>query len=118
MAKQVVLEVTERTKLDQVPDVRGRISRLRQLGYRIAIDDLGAGYSALSSFAQLEPEFVKLDISLVRDVDTVPVKHKLVRALVSLAKEMNVVVVAEGVETAVQGFLFALPGKPFPEVTW
>ncbi len=131
LAKQVVLEITERTRLDQVPDVRGRVSRLRQLGYRIAVDDLGAGYSALSSIAQLEPEFVKLDISLVRDLDTVPIKQKLVRSLVSLAKEMNAVVVAEGVETAaerdalvdlgcdlLQGFLFARPGKPFPEVTW
>jgi EAL domain-containing protein (putative c-di-GMP-specific phosphodiesterase class I) len=51
----VVLEITERASLEEVTDVRGRVTRLRELGFRIAMDDFGAGYAGLTSFAQLEP---------------------------------------------------------------
>ena len=131
IATQVVLEITERSTLDRVPDVRSRIAALRDIGYRIAVDDLGAGYSGLTSFALLEPEFVKLDMSLVRGIDTNVTKQKVVRSMTSLCREMGMKVVAEGVETStecdvlvnldcdlLQGFLFAKPGKPFPEVQW
>lgn len=62
VAERVVLEITERAALDEVGDVRGKIATLREMGYRIAVDDLGAGYAGLTSFAQLEPEVVKLEI--------------------------------------------------------
>jgi EAL domain-containing protein (putative c-di-GMP-specific phosphodiesterase class I) len=131
IAPQVVLEITERSTLDRVPDVRSRIAALRDIGYRIAVDDLGAGYSGLTSFALLEPEFVKLDMSLVRGIDSNVTKQRVVRSMTSLCREMGMKVVAEGVETPtecdvlvsldcdlLQGFLFAKPGKPFPEVQW
>jgi EAL domain-containing protein (putative c-di-GMP-specific phosphodiesterase class I) len=131
LANRVVFEVTERASLDQVHDVRGKISELRQLGYRIAIDDLGAGYAGLNSFASLEPEFVKLDMTLVRDIDKSHTKEKLVRSMTSVCKELGIQVVAEGVETRqerdllvalgadfLQGYLLAKPGKPFPTFTW
>ena len=101
------------------------------MGFRIAIDDLGAGYAGLTSFATLEPEFVKLDMSLVRDVDKNPTKKKLVRSMTSLCRDLGMLVVAEGVETLaerdvlveagcdlLQGYLLAKPGKPFPEFAW
>src|SRR5690606_5307899 len=72
---RIVLEVTERHPLDKIPCARERITALRSLGCRIAIDDLGAGYAGLSSFVQLEPEVVKLDMSLVRDADKSGVKQ-------------------------------------------
>jgi EAL domain-containing protein (putative c-di-GMP-specific phosphodiesterase class I)/CheY-like chemotaxis protein len=131
MASRVILEITERATLDEVPDVRERLSRLRRLGFRLAVDDLGAGYAGLSSFALLEPQIIKFDMTLVRDIDTNPVKRRVVDKMTSLAHELNVLVVAEGVETAaerdilvssgcdlMQGYLFAKPGKPFPAVTW
>ncbi len=62
-ANRVVLEITERASLEQVKDVQGGLNKLRKLGYRIALDDLGAGYAGLTSFAQLEPDIVKLDMS-------------------------------------------------------
>jgi EAL domain-containing protein (putative c-di-GMP-specific phosphodiesterase class I) len=130
-ADRVVLEITERASLDQVKDVRATIAELRRMGFRIAIDDLGAGYAGLTSFATLEPEFVKLDMSLVRDVDRSPTKEKLVRSMTSLCKELGMMVVAEGVETPqerdvlvalgcdlLQGYLLAKPGKPFPTFAW
>jgi EAL domain-containing protein (putative c-di-GMP-specific phosphodiesterase class I) len=106
-----------------------RASRLRKLGYRIAIDDLGAGYAGLNYFAQLTPEVVKIDMALVRNIDRETIKQRLVGSLVNLCRGLDMLVVAEGVETAdecntivelgcdlLQGYLFARPGRPFPEV--
>ncbi|MEO6572597.1 MAG: EAL domain-containing response regulator, partial [Polyangiaceae bacterium] len=131
IAKRVVLEVTERASLDEVKDTQARIALLRYMGYRIAVDDLGAGYAGLTSFAKLEPEFVKLDMSLIRDVHESPTKQKLVRSLAALCKEMGLLVVAEGIEVEaerefldrlgcnlMQGYLFAKPNRPFPGVSW
>jgi EAL domain-containing protein (putative c-di-GMP-specific phosphodiesterase class I) len=130
-ARQIVLEVTERASLDEVPDAAQRINKLRELGYRIAVDDLGAGYAGLTSFALLEPEFVKLDMSLVRDIHLSPVKRKVVSSMINLANDMGMKVVGEGVETPeeskvlcdlgcnlLQGYYYARPERPFVEVTW
>lgn len=131
IAKRVILEVTERAAIEQVDAVERRVSQLRELGFRIAVDDLGAGYAGLSSFALLEPEIVKLDVSLLRDIDQSPVKQKLVASMTTLCKDMGFLVVAEGIETPperdcvvelgcdlLQGFLFARPGRPFPTASW
>jgi EAL domain-containing protein (putative c-di-GMP-specific phosphodiesterase class I) len=131
LASLVVLEITERSSLEKVPDVRARIAALREMGFRIAVDDLGAGYAGLTSFALLEPDFVKLDMSLIRGVDKNQTKQKIVRSMTLLCHEMKMQVVAEGVETPaecstlvnlecdlLQGFLFAKPGPPFPEAQW
>lgn len=131
IADRVVLEITERASLDDVDDARAKVSRLRKMGFRIAVDDLGAGYAGLSSFATLEPELVKLDMSLVRGVDQSPTKQKLVRSVSGLCKELGMMVVGEGVETTaerdmltscgvdlLQGYLFAKPDRPFPGFRW
>ncbi|HVV16601.1 MAG TPA: EAL domain-containing protein [Polyangia bacterium] len=126
-AKHIVLEITERAALDRIHELQSRVTRLRTLGYRIAIDDLGAGYAGLTSFAQLEPEVVKVDMSLVRGIDRSPVKQKLVRSIITLCTELGIQLVAEGIETPqerdalitlggdlCQGYLFAKPGRGFP----
>jgi EAL domain-containing protein (putative c-di-GMP-specific phosphodiesterase class I) len=131
MASRVILEVTERSAIEQVDSVERRVHELRGYGFRIAVDDLGAGYAGLSSFALLEPEIVKLDVSLLRDIDQSPVKQKLVASMTALCKDMGFLVVAEGIETVaerdcvvslgcdlLQGFLFARPGRPFPTASW
>lgn len=131
LASRVVLEVTERASLDRVADLRPRLSALRELGFWLALDDLGAGYAGLTSFAQLEPEVVKLDMSLTRDVDREPTKRKLIQMMAALCKELDVVVIGEGVENEAeretlrelgcelqQGYFFAKPARPFPEVGW
>jgi EAL domain-containing protein (putative c-di-GMP-specific phosphodiesterase class I)/CheY-like chemotaxis protein len=129
VASHVVLEITERASLEGMDNLRGRVGALRELGFRIAVDDLGAGYAGLSSFALLEPDIVKLDMTLVRDVDCHKVKQKLVASMTSLCRDMGLLTVAEGVETAaerdmlvhlgcdlLQGFYFAHPGPGFPTV--
>jgi len=129
IADRVVLEITERASLDDVGDILARVQRLRGMGFRIAIDDLGAGYAGLSSFAALEPDFVKLDMSLVRDVHKSSIRQRLIGSITKLCKDLGMKVVAEGIETTeerdairelgcelLQGYLFAKPGLPFPEV--
>jgi EAL domain-containing protein (putative c-di-GMP-specific phosphodiesterase class I) len=131
MAERVVLEITERASLGGLDDVQERVGAVRKLGFRIAIDDLGAGYAGLSSFALLEPEIVKIDMTLTRNIDRSQVKQKLVGSLCGLCREMDMTVVTEGVESGdecdtlvnlgcdlLQGYRFARPGRPFPEVTW
>jgi EAL domain-containing protein (putative c-di-GMP-specific phosphodiesterase class I) len=130
MAPRVVLELTERAALDQVANVRDRLARLRKLGFRLALDDLGAGYAGLTSFATMEPEIVKFDMTLVRGIDANPVKRTVVEKMTALAHELKVGVVAEGVETVaerdalvaigcdlLQGYLFGKPGRAFPELS-
>jgi EAL domain-containing protein (putative c-di-GMP-specific phosphodiesterase class I) len=98
-ASRVVLEITDRAALQTIPGLRERARDLRRLGYRIGLDDLGAGYAGLTSFVSLEPEFVKLDASLVRDVDLVDGKRQVIGSLTQLCGEIGARVVAEGVET-------------------
>jgi EAL domain-containing protein (putative c-di-GMP-specific phosphodiesterase class I) len=129
-ASRVVLEVTERSLLESVPQLGERVAALRRMGFRLAVDDLGAGYAGLTSLVQLEPEVVKLDMSLVRGISTNEVKHKLVRSVVELCRALGAKTVAEGIETPeelavvtqlgcdlLQGYLLGKPGKPFPPVT-
>ena len=131
IADRVVLEITERSSLDNVSNVRERVTALRKLGFRIAVDDLGAGYAGLTSFAQLEPDIVKLDMSLVRDVDASLTKRRLVGSMIALCKDMRILVVGEGVETTkerdvllelgcdlLQGYLLSRPGPAFPPFSW
>ena len=130
-APNLVFEITERVALDEVRDIHARIAALRRLGYRIAIDDLGAGYAGLTAFAQLEPDVVKLDMSLVRDVDKNATKRTLIRTMATLCQELHMQVIAEGIEQIaerdtlhalgldlMQGYLFARPAPPFCSVTW
>jgi EAL domain-containing protein (putative c-di-GMP-specific phosphodiesterase class I) len=130
-AKRVVLELTERAALDDVPDIRHKVISLREMGYRIAIDDLGAGYAGLTSFAQLEPDVVKVDMSLVRNVHAEPIKQRLVRSVCTLGKDLGMQVIVEGVETAkerdklvqlgcdwMQGYHYGFPQKELAPVKW
>jgi EAL domain-containing protein (putative c-di-GMP-specific phosphodiesterase class I) len=122
LAGRVVLELTERAALEQIPDLSNRMVRLRNYGFRFALDDVGAGYAGLNSFTLLDPDIVKLDTVLVRDVDGSPIKRRLVSSMTKLCTDLGMQVVAEGVETKgerdclfelgcdlMQGFLFAHP---------
>jgi len=101
-ARFVVLEITERQSIEQVPNLHERIRGLRKLGYRLAIDDLGAGYAGLTTFAVLEPDVVKLDMALVHGCDHEPVKQQLIRSMTTLCRELGALVVAEGIETTAE----------------
>lgn len=131
MASNVVLEITERASLDGIADVCQRIANLRSMGYRVAIDDLGAGYSGLTTFALIEPDFIKLDMELIRNIDRKPVQQRIVHSVVTMCEDMGKAVIVEGVETVeeyqtlrglgcvlFQGFLFGRPGPGFLSGHW
>jgi EAL domain-containing protein (putative c-di-GMP-specific phosphodiesterase class I) len=125
-ADRIVFEVTERAAIRDVASFRRSVDFLRQKGFRVAIDDLGAGYASLSSVADLRPDFMKLDMTLIRGIDQSMIRRNLVRNMISFAQDFNARVVAEGVETTgeykalvdmgchyAQGFLFAEPDPEF-----
>jgi two-component system cell cycle sensor histidine kinase/response regulator CckA len=124
IAGHVVLEVTERAALRSSPDLVARLARLREMGYRLAVDDIGAGYSGLTSFTDLMPEIVKIDMSLVREVHLSALKQRTIQSISSLCHDVGTLVVAEGIETPLereclatlgcdllQGYLFGRPTR-------
>ena len=130
-SRRVVLEITERAPLDGMRDIRPRIAALRALGYRIAIDDLGAGYAGLTSFAHLEPDIVKIDRSLVQDIGSDRTKQMLLGSLAQLCGQLDMSVICEGIETReerdtllaldcdlLQGYLFAHPERVPTPIVW
>ncbi len=124
LASRVVLEITERASLTSSPNLTARVARLRELGFRMAIDDIGAGYSGLTSFTEIMPEIVKVDMALVRDVHRNLLKQRTIAALCTLCHEVGSLVVGEGVETVderdcllelgcdlLQGYLIGRPAR-------
>jgi EAL domain-containing protein (putative c-di-GMP-specific phosphodiesterase class I)/GGDEF domain-containing protein len=121
---RVVIEITERTAIKDYPKFRERLKALRERGYRFAVDDAGSGYAGLGSIANLEPDFIKLDISLINCIDTNFIKQNLVETMVRFANDQGAKVIAEGVERAeeyetvkglgvhlVQGFFLHRPSE-------
>jgi EAL domain-containing protein (putative c-di-GMP-specific phosphodiesterase class I) len=128
---RLLFEFTESERVEH--DHLGRIiAAYKALGFRTAIDDFGAGYSGLTLLAKFQPDIVKLDMELVRDIDTDRVKRLLVSGMVGVCREIGVEVLAEGIETQdehqalldlgvwlQQGFLLAKPGfECLPQVAW
>lgn len=118
----LVLEITERVAVTGWRDFRRRLDSLRELGFHIAIDDMGAGYSSLQSVAEVEPDFLKFDIALVRDIHRSAIKKGLLEGLRLVADKVGAQVIAEGVEQEeelatlrdmdvayAQGYLFSPP---------
>jgi len=127
---KTVVEITENAVIDDFAHMREVVRRLRGSGFRIAIDDAGAGYAGLQTMVEIEPDFIKLDMSLTRGIESSIVKQKLVGTLRDFCRQAFITLVAEGVETRAQldallelgieygqGFLFAHPGPPHPEIT-
>jgi diguanylate cyclase (GGDEF)-like protein len=128
-ASSIVLEITETAVVRQTDRLRDLMGALREIGFRFALDDLGSGYAGLNSLAILEPEIVKLDMELIRGVDSKGRQARLVRHIAEYADGEGILVVAEGVETEAelavvidvgvslaQGYYFAKPGPAFPDV--
>jgi EAL domain-containing protein (putative c-di-GMP-specific phosphodiesterase class I) len=95
---RVVIEITERTAIKDYPKFRERLKAFRAQGYRFAVDDAGSGYAGLGSIANLEPDFIKLDISLINAIDSNFIKQNLVESMVKFANDHGAQVIAEGVE--------------------
>jgi EAL domain-containing protein (putative c-di-GMP-specific phosphodiesterase class I)/GGDEF domain-containing protein len=122
--ERVVIEITERTAIKDYPKFRERLRAFREAGFRFAVDDAGSGYAGLGSIANLEPDYIKLDISLINGIDSNFIKQNLVETMVKFANDHGAMVIAEGVERAeefkavkqlgvhlVQGFFLHRPSR-------
>ena len=125
---RVVLELTERGMIVDFDEFRADLANLRELGFRVAIDDAGAGHSCLQSLVEVRPDWVTLDMSLIRGVDTNEVKRDLVASLIGFGERTGMKLITEGIETMSQlttlqslgarygqGFLLSRPRPPFPD---
>lgn len=122
-AERIVFEFLETERISDPQHVRNILAEYRRLGFATAIDDFGAGYAGLGLLADFQPDLIKIDMKLVRDVDHSRVQQAIVGAIVTMCRQLGVRVVAEGVESfgeyhwlrqrgveLFQGYLFAKPG--------
>jgi EAL domain-containing protein (putative c-di-GMP-specific phosphodiesterase class I) len=120
--ERIIFEVTEGERVEDGPWLATILREYQRCGFLTAIDDFGAGYAGLTLLADFRPDLIKLDMELIRNVDTSASRQSIVRALVRLCDDMGIQVIAEGIETAgerdflhdagirlMQGYLF---GKP------
>jgi len=125
--ERVVLEMTERSGVQDFQAFRRTLKHFRALGFRLAIDDVGSAYSGLQSIAEVAPDFIKIDMSLTRDLHRNGIKRDLIQTINKFSSMSGISLVAEGVEkieelrelqrigvSLAQGYLFARPGFPPP----
>lgn len=121
--KNLMFEFTENERMTDVEHVKKIIAAYRKLGFITALDDFGAGYAGLGLLAKLQPDLIKIDMELLRDIHLSHAKQVIVAGLVQIANALDIVVLAEGVEneaeltvlraagiTLFQGYHFAKPG--------
>lgn len=122
LPEQVVIELSEKYPIDSPSVLQKALMHYRDLGFRIAVDDLGAGYAGLKLWSQVKPDFVKIDYYFINQLHLDPVKREFVKSILNLGQKINARVIAEGIETEQefeqlqdlgisfgQGFLFARP---------
>ena len=97
--ERVVVEITEHSDIADYAQLNRALAPLRERGVKLAVDDVGAGFSSLRHVLVLEPDMIKLDVSLCRGIDSNGVRRALARALTAFGQEVDKMVVAEGVET-------------------
>jgi len=118
----IVFEITERSAITDYKMFYDRLKDYQRVGFGVAIDDLGGGFASLESIVEISPQYVKIDISIIRDLNKNPLKLSVVRFIVDFCKENKIISVAEGVETkeefdillnlgvdAMQGYFLAMP---------
>ncbi|BBH68261.1 hypothetical protein ACTI_49460 [Actinoplanes sp. OR16] len=96
------VEITEHAQVTDYPLLAGMLDSLRRTGIRLSVDDAGAGYASLQHILRLRPDLIKLDISLVRDIDADRVKAVLARSLNDFAEQIGAGLIAEGIETSAE----------------
>ncbi|KGX85451.1 EAL domain-containing protein [Pontibacillus marinus] len=128
-ADQIVFEITERSAIRDYPAFKNALEHYRKQGFMIAIDDAGAGYSSLEAITELHPDFIKVDRSLIHNIDQSITRQYMLEALLQLTDKIGAEMIAEGVETQkelewttklgvpyAQGYFLARPDYPIPRL--
>lgn len=124
--KNIVIELTERASINDYRGFRQALEHYKEQGYNIAIDDTGAGYSGLQTIVSISYDYIKIDRSLIQNIDKDPVKQALLEVFIKFARKIDSKVIAEGIETIGeldtlidlgvdygQGFIIAKPSDDF-----
>jgi EAL domain-containing protein (putative c-di-GMP-specific phosphodiesterase class I) len=127
--EEVIWELTERHAIEDYESFASVMKAFTTLGYGVAIDDVGTGYSSIQTITHVRPRYLKVDRSLVTDIESNLLKQELVSSLLVLGKNINAQIVAEGIQTNQelkmlqamgvpygQGYLFGMPARAFPPV--
>ena len=128
---RLIFEITENERPDQA-HLKHIVVEYKRQGFKTAFDDFGAGYAGLNLLSEFQPDIIKLDMALVRDIDHDPIRQAIVRGLLDICRALRIEVIAEGIEQIgelqmlqsmgvhlFQGFLFAHPGfEELPTVHW
>jgi EAL domain-containing protein (putative c-di-GMP-specific phosphodiesterase class I) len=128
--ENIIFEFTENQQIKEPDRVLEIIQAYRKMGFKTAIDDFGAGYAGLNLLAVFQPDLIKLDMQLVRGIDSDPIKRSIVAGIVVVCRDLGIRMIAEGIETAeelaclrdlgidlLQGFLLARPSfEALPQV--
>ena len=124
--EDIVFEITERTPIQAKNVFKKTLDHYLQQNYTVAIDDFGSAYAGLDRLCYLKPQYLKFDMSLIRELDTDPLRMALVKHMIAFCREVDILVIAEGIETEKeadllrqmgadfgQGYYFAKPGETF-----
>jgi len=129
---RLIFEITENEELVDKQHLKNIIEEYRRQGFKTAIDDFGAGYSGLNLLAEFQPDIIKLDMALIRDIHRDRVRQAILSGILGVCRTLNIEVIAEGIETVeeldflrdqgiylMQGYLFAKPAfEQVPAVAW
>jgi EAL domain-containing protein (putative c-di-GMP-specific phosphodiesterase class I) len=120
--ERIIFEVTEGEEVTDRPHLVEIFREYKRFGFHTAIDDFGAGYAGLTLLSEFQPDIIKIDMELVRDIDISPAKQAIVRGIMTICRALGIKVLAEGIETAserdflhaagidlMQGYLFCRP---------
>lgn len=130
--RQIMFEFTENERMTDVGHVQRIIGEYRKHGFSTALDDFGAGYAGLNLLASFQPDYIKIDMELIRGIATSPARRTIIACILAMARELDVSVIAEGIETEAelmplraagitlfQGYLFAKPAlASLPDVQY
>jgi len=129
---RLIFEITENEELVDKQHLKNIIEEYRRQGFKTAIDDFGAGYSGLNLLAEFQPDIIKLDMALIRDIHKDRVRQAILLGILGVCRTLDIEVIAEGIETVeeldflrdqgiylMQGYLFAKPAfEQVPPVAW
>jgi len=115
---RLIFEFTENQLIADPDHVATIIDSYKQIGFKVAVDDFGAGHSGLDLFARFAPDEVKLDMALVRGIDREPRRQAIVRAMVGMCEELDTLLIAEGIETAEEADVLRDLGVRYHQGYW
>ncbi|WP_051321637.1 EAL domain-containing protein [Chrysiogenes arsenatis] len=97
--QDIVFEVVETEQVQDVEHLKNVLAHYKEHGYSVALDDFGSGYSSLRLLAALQPDYVKIDMDIVRDIHCNSLKQAILKAVMQMTTDQGITVLAEGIET-------------------